>query len=308
MNLDRLEHFVTIAQRGSIGQAAKLLSISQPALTRSIHKLERELNVKLFERGPRGMTLSTYGETFLPYAQAVLNEFQRATDELDVVRGQVKAQVRIGVSPNFLEYIVPEAVRRTMTAHPAVNIRVLTATHEEFLNQLRARELDLAFSQFVEARQDVMRPDEQAELKHESLFDTESRVFAPAQHPLAAETAINLERLADLRWAIPLQMSLSYRFENAFRRNGLPAPFQQINASSLGYIKRAIVDYGLLSVLPDHVVAAEVARGAVTALDVPALVFRYRAGLVYRRRANHATAVKTLMADIRAVAKETVRA
>jgi LysR family transcriptional regulator of gallate degradation len=306
MNLDRLEHFVTVAQRGSIGQSAKVLSISQPALTRSIHKLERELNVKLFERGPRGMTLSTYGETFLPYAQAVLNEFQRATDELDAVRGQVKAQVRLGVSPNFLDYIVPEAVRRTMAAHPAVNIRLVTQTHEEFLSLLRARDLDVAFSQFVEARQDVLRPDEQADLRHEVLFDLESRVYGPAGHRLAGTGPIELAALAAERWAIPFQMSLSYRFENAFRRQGLASPFQQVNAASLPFLRRVVVEDGLLTVMPDHAAAAEVAAGRMVALDVPGLLFRYRVGLIYRRRVNHGPAAKTLMAQIRAVAKDAV--
>ena len=303
MNTDRLEHFVTVAQRGSIGQAAKLLSISQPALTRSIHKLERELSVKLFERGPRGMTLSQYGETFLPYAQAVLNEMLRASDELDAVRGNVKAQVRLGVSPNFLEHIAPEAVRRCILEHPTVNLRISTHTHEEFLNLLRARDLDVAFSQFAEARQDVMRPDDQADLKAEVLFDLASRVYAPAKHPLVGAGPLSLAQLVEIAWAIPFQMSLSYRFENAFRRAGLAAPLQRINAAALPFVKRAVHDLGLLTVLPDHAVRAELAAGTMVALDVPDLVFGYRAGLIYRRRANPSPAVKTLMAEIRAAAK-----
>ncbi len=303
MNTDRLEHFITVAQRGSIGQAAKLLSISQPALTRSIHKLEREMGVKLFERGPRGMALSTFGETFLPYAQAVLNEMQRAADELDAVRGNVKAQVRLGVSPNFLEYITPEAVRRCIEAHPTVNLRISTHTHEEFLNLLRARDLDVAFSQFAEARQDVMRPDDQTDLKAEVLFDLSSRVYAPAKHPLAGAGRLGLTDLGDVAWAIPFQMSLSYRFENVFRRQGIAPPLQRINSGSLPFVKRAVHELDLLTVLPDHAVRAELAAKTMVALDIPDLVFGYRAGLIYRRRANPSPASKTLMAEIRAVAK-----
>lgn len=71
MDLDRLAQFSAVARRGSIGQAAIELGLTQPALTRSLQRLEAEVGGRLFDRSPRGVVLTGYGETLLPYAQSL---------------------------------------------------------------------------------------------------------------------------------------------------------------------------------------------------------------------------------------------
>ena len=61
-----MRHFVTVANRGSIGQAGLDLNITQPALTRSLQRLEKEVGGKLLERGPRGVVMTAFGEIYLP--------------------------------------------------------------------------------------------------------------------------------------------------------------------------------------------------------------------------------------------------
>lgn len=78
MSLRQLEYFVTVAEERNVGRAAKRLRVAQPPLSRQIKLLEEELGVLLFERNPRGMTLSEKGEVFLAHARTVLDAVERA--------------------------------------------------------------------------------------------------------------------------------------------------------------------------------------------------------------------------------------
>src|SRR5262249_8002374 len=87
MKLNQMRDVVAIAERGSLRAAARHLSLAQPALTRSVHELERELGVPLFERRARGMILTPMGEAFVRRANAVLSEVRRARDEVEQLHG-----------------------------------------------------------------------------------------------------------------------------------------------------------------------------------------------------------------------------
>jgi LysR family transcriptional regulator of abg operon len=78
MKLHHLRDIVAIAERGGLRAASRHLQIAQPALTRSLSELERELGAPLFERHSRGMALTAMGRAFVPRATAILNEVRRA--------------------------------------------------------------------------------------------------------------------------------------------------------------------------------------------------------------------------------------
>jgi len=303
MDLERLRHFVAVAGRGSIGQAANELNITQPALTRSIQRFEADLGGKVFERGPRGVVVTAFGETYLPYAKAILNEAQRGAEELKAFRGLEKAKVRVGISPNFVSYIVPEAVRKLFAQYPGVTVSLATDTYENLTRMLRGYEIDFVFSQFVDnpANLDVA-PGEH--IKREILFENYSRAYVRADHALARERDLTLRALAKHEWAIPLQMSLVYRFAYTFRNAGLPEPVQKINTSSMSFMKTAVMDFDLPAVVPDHVLADEVRAQKVIELNVPELVFDYQVGLSWRSRGTHTPAMTAFARILREVSAD----
>jgi DNA-binding transcriptional LysR family regulator len=91
MKLHHLRDIVAIAERGSLRAAARHLSVAQPALTRSVRELERELGVALFERRTRGMILTPMGNAFMRRARSILGEMRRARDEVEQLHGGARA-------------------------------------------------------------------------------------------------------------------------------------------------------------------------------------------------------------------------
>ncbi len=300
MDIEHLRHFVTVVGRGSIGQACLELNITQPALTRSLQRLENEIGGKLLERGPKGVVVTGFGETYLPYAKAILNEAARAADELKAFRGIEKAKVRVGISPNFVSFIVPEAVQRLFALYPRVTVSLATETYENLTKMLRGYELDIVFSQFLDNPANLeVAPGEH--IRRETLFDSSSRAYVRADHELAALKRMTLRDVVNYEWAIPLQMSLVYRFEHAFRTKNLGSPVQKINTSSMSFMKTALMEFGLPAVVPDHVVEEELREGRVIALKIPELEFEYQVGLSWRARGTHTPAMTAFARILREV-------
>src|ERR1700729_1609134 len=110
MKLNQFRDVVAIAERGSLRAAARHLGLAQPALTRSVHDLERELGAPLFERRARGMRLTPMGEAFVRRANAILSEVRRARDEVEQLSGGVGGKVVAGLSLAPHVALLPKAL------------------------------------------------------------------------------------------------------------------------------------------------------------------------------------------------------
>lgn len=281
MDLRRLRQFLTVVQLGSFGRAAVALSLSQPTLTRNIRTLEDELGAPLFQRGPRGATLTAAGQKFQPRAQSMVNEADRALAELDPGRPAETEQVRLGVSPHFLFDVAPAAIARCLMEAPGLNIQVSTGTFEHLVESIRSRDLDVTLCLVPDFT--TLRGADTIELTLETLYGEQLVAVAPLGHPVLTGP-VTLEAAAAVRWIVPFQMSLLYRFESAFHRHGYPVPMQALNTSSITLARRMVDEAGLLAMLPLSLVETDIAAGRLVRLDVPELAFDYVATLISRQR------------------------
>ena len=90
MTLQQLKYIITVADTGTITEAANRLYISQPSLTNAIHELEKEMNIVIFNRTNKGISLSKEGEIFLGYARQVLEQAAILEDKYKSVNGGKK--------------------------------------------------------------------------------------------------------------------------------------------------------------------------------------------------------------------------
>ncbi|HKV44556.1 MAG TPA: LysR family transcriptional regulator, partial [bacterium] len=97
MELDHVEAFLTIVRRGGFTRASSSLHLSQPAISRRIHLLERELGAPLFERIRSGVVLTDAGRAFLPHAEALLASMRDGIDAVDALRGTSGGAVTLAV-------------------------------------------------------------------------------------------------------------------------------------------------------------------------------------------------------------------
>src|SRR5262249_9677754 len=122
MKLHQFRNVLEIAERGSLRAAARSMRIAQPALTRSLGELERELGASLFERRARGMVLTPIGQAFVRRASAVINEVNRARDEVNQLGGGRGGSVAVGLSIAPHIAMLPRALRPFRTRYPDVQL------------------------------------------------------------------------------------------------------------------------------------------------------------------------------------------
>ena len=125
MDTRRLKHFLAVYQHGSIGQAAEALLLTQPALSKSIRQLERDLNVTLFERTPLGVVPTVYGEALAVHARVIQAELLTAETELSTLKGTSRGKVTVGIGPSIAVNLMPAATLLLAERAPGIHVTVV---------------------------------------------------------------------------------------------------------------------------------------------------------------------------------------
>lgn len=242
MKLDQLQHLVAIVEHGSLRSAAKRLKLQQPALTRSIRALEKELGATLFVRETTGMTLSTEGRRFHQRASAIVNEARRARDELAQQRGEDTGTVVVALSIMPHVGMLPSSLPAFRARYPRVKLQIIEGLFPDVESALRAGSIDFylgAAPRVAPAPGLVMQP----------LFDNVRAVVCRQGHPL--ENARSLKALADADWAVTaVDYDADEDLIQLFESYDLPAPRVLMRARSAMSIMVALACSDLLAMLP----------------------------------------------------------
>jgi LysR family carnitine catabolism transcriptional activator len=144
MNLTQrqLRLFITTAALGNISRASEVLHISQPALTRGLQEFESQLGVALFQRTTRKVRLTHEGERFLPVAQRLLGDMERATADLRQQMAGLQGTVAVAVGTAFGCTVLPEVLRRFSDSHPDVSVRLIDDNSQGITARVSRAEVD----------------------------------------------------------------------------------------------------------------------------------------------------------------------
>ena len=124
MDFRRIQHFVHVAELGSLSKAAERLNIVQPALSQSVKRLEGELGANLFTRSRKGMELTDSGNTFLKHAYGILNQYNRAKESLSTQGGEPRGLVSIAVTGSSLEVLSVPLAKSLMQKFPKIRLNI----------------------------------------------------------------------------------------------------------------------------------------------------------------------------------------
>lgn len=255
--------FLAVAERGSLRAAARQLGSAQPAISRSIQELERELGVVLFERRPTGVRLTPMGEVFLRRASTVRNELRLAQEELDQLRGETHGRLTIALSSVAHMALLPNALRPFRLRYPNVSLDIIDAVYPTVELDLKESRVDL----YIGPAPGDVAP----ELLTEKLFDNTRLIVGRKGHPLAQ--ARSLHDLADAEW---ITTSITHIAEEElgplFAQNGLPAPKLVLQAHSTLTFLVALAYSDLLMMLPIQWIKSPLLRHAVQPIHVRELL------------------------------------
>ncbi len=191
MELYQLKTFVAVAQEGNLTRAAERVFTSPPAVSAQIKALEDELGVKLFERTPRGMTLSEAGRRLLDEAERTLSSAQRIRSAAEQLRGAARGVVRFGTVSDPLSLRLGEVLLKLAERHPQVALQLQQGLSSSSLAAVRRGELDCAY---------VMIDQERLEGLHIERLGQVDLVVAMPTAMAAANPAPSLQQLTALPW------------------------------------------------------------------------------------------------------------
>jgi LysR family transcriptional regulator, regulator of abg operon len=257
IRLGKLTHFITVAESGSIGAAARRLGLSQPALTKSLRALEAELQVLLVDRTARGARLTRYGRTLYARARTAQNELARAEEEVRALAGGRSGSVAFGFGPVAAKAIVPEAVSAFRRQFPDSAVRLM----EGFVHQLVPLVRDGALDFAVGPGLPEFRAD--ASFKFKAIFHYERVVVARLGHPL-----VRSRSLRDVSTAEWLTFEPQGSLEQLFARLGLAAPRAVVQSDSADATIELLARTDMLGILPRPMPGAD-ARLAIVPVREP---------------------------------------
>lgn len=190
MDLRRTRTFVTVAQLGTVSKAAQQLRIAQPALSRQIGDLEREVGFKLFDRVGRRLVLTSEGEQFLGDCRGLLNYATAIGERAQLLRKGDTGTLIVAASAQHIESVLAQFLHRYAQRFPNVEVKVIEAAGGESLAMLERGEIHLA--------QNLRRAIEPDDHRFASLSFGSVELLA-ATHPslvLAKGATVDITKLA----------------------------------------------------------------------------------------------------------------
>ena len=188
-----LMKFLVVAETGTILTASDKLSMTQPALSRTIRKLEEQFNGQLFERIPTGVRLTQFGRLVADQSLHILREIERAEEEIKLLVSGRTGSLCVTAGPMWMKAILPIAITRFHAGYPGIELRLRTTTYEEGIWLLMDGESDLhcgGIDYHASLPQFLMR---------EHILDMTWGIVSHKDHPLQSGS-LTYDDLADYPW------------------------------------------------------------------------------------------------------------
>jgi DNA-binding transcriptional LysR family regulator len=254
VDLLQLAHFRVVARLEHMTRAAEELNVTQPGLSRTIARLERELGVPLFDRRGRGLRLTQYGTAFLGHVDRVFQELDNAAAKLRDMGGLERGNVSLAAGA--LHWL-PEVLEPFLVVHPEVRFHLIRRSLSELVRLVEDGDVDYCFLPHVPLS---------ARTRWCHLRTAPIALMVPASHRLAGRARVELGELADEEMILGKPGDILREImEGYFRQVGIrprvtsevdePAAVEDFVAAGLGV---AFIP-GLLKPMPPHALTARVA-------------------------------------------------
>lgn len=259
MKLTALRDFVAVCECGSLRAAARQVGVTQPAITRSIQELERELGAPLLERRSQGVRPTAVGAAFLRRASAVGNEIERARQEVAQLSGLHSGSLSVGMSGVPQITLLPDALTTFRARYPRVKIDIVDAPYHRIQADLLSGAMDLYVGPAPRALS--------GELTAERLFDHQRVVIGRRGHPM--RHARSLRDLVQCEWLAGCSMQNDDdEISSVFLSHGLPPPRIAMQAHAALTYLLGIANTDLLMMVPTYWARFPIWRETIDVFDI----------------------------------------
>ena len=297
MRLTQFRDFLAVVDAGSMRGGARVLGISQPALTKSIRQLEEELHVRLLQRSGRGAVATRAGRGFLARARVIQAELAKIEQDLEALRGEAGGSIVIGASPAAAIVLVPEAIARLQRARPAMRIRLVEGLARSLMPLVRDETLDFSIGQKGYDKLD-------SAIRFTPLIRMPMVIAARRGHPLAG--ARSLSDLAASTW-ISFTPPARY-LQRLYAGAGLPVPPVIVQCESYASALGLMLKTDALGIVVPQLLSEPYARTTLQQIriaePVPPLTF----GIFRRADAPLTPAAAAMAQAVTETARELARA
>lgn len=295
-DIRQLRYFVCVADTGNITRAAELLYITQPALTRSIKKMEESIGARLLDRGPRSIKPTEAGQVLYRYARIIINQVERAMADVSAVSRGEQGHVHIGIAALFAPTLISHLIPQLTTRFPGLHIRITEGFFEDLVAGLLEGEIDVLLSNFPPG---LVPPD----VVLKPLFEIRTEFVVGASHPLASKKNVTARDLREAQWAIIKHPHIIDFLDKFFAAESLPPISAAIEATSLSTLKSLVMLGQYVAMLPRRWIEKELESGELKTIRKDGTALVRKAGLILRQRETQ----RPTVANVIPVIKESCR-
>lgn len=267
MNLRQLQYFIEVSEIQSVTKAATRLNLAQPALTRHMRALERDLGVQLLTRSGRGVALTNAGVVFRDRVKTVLRDLERARVEAVAASRSPGGHIDIGLPASISQALTRAVIQRIGKQLPKVGVRVIDGWTGFIVEWLLLGRLDVGII-YDHARRSNM-------LQVEPLAMERQFLVCAADDPFAQRASyISLKSLSKLPLVLPSrEHGMRLAIEHQMRAAGLSLRVE-FELESVIAIKQYVQAGGIYTILPRGEIEQEMAAGQLAPLPTRPTILR----------------------------------
>ncbi len=250
MELQQLECFIAVLEEGGFKRATTRLGITQPALSYQIKRLEEELGVQVFRRGPGGITPTEAGRILLEHAHHVISVVREAHQAVRELSGGVTGEIRVGAIKCVGQYFLPLVLSELRAKHPMVRPKLLYRDSDDLLESLLANKIDVAM---------VVDPPPDDRLNCQTVFDEEISLVSGRGHPFFGRKTVDVAELKQVAFiSLSPQTSSGALTKRYLDRQGISL-VPALTTDNIETVKRMVESGMGIAFLPDMATADDVA-------------------------------------------------
>ncbi|MBV4366823.1 LysR substrate-binding domain-containing protein [Erwinia sp. BNK-24-b] len=292
IRLRHLHTFVAVAQQGTLGRAAEVLSLSQPALSKTLNELEEMTGARLFERGRLGAQLTTAGEQFMTHAVRILDALNHAGQSLSPVAEKDPAVLRIGVLTTVALGMLPSILERFHQQQPRTVVQVATLHNNVLIAGLRAGEFEVGIGRMADATM-------MTGLNYELLFLESLRLVVHPQHPLLSDN-VTLSRALTWPVVISPEGTAPRRIADAMlKEHGCQLPDTLVETSATSLARQLAMRCNYVWFVPSGAIKEDLLHNALAALPIASHGAGEPVGIITRSGSPLSRSAELLMAVTR---------